>query len=97
VVFLHGRCTRPLSAPLSGVSKILFLVRSGFDVLKLVARDQQQGTEFMARDFNSFAKRQREMRKKQKAEEKRARRRKKKERANDTDDPNSDDRFGHEQ
>lgn len=39
--------------------------------------------KFMARDQNTYAKRQREMEKRRKAEEKRARRRKKKEQAND--------------
>jgi hypothetical protein len=45
----------------------------------------------MARDQNSYAKRQREINKKRKAEEKRARRRAKKEQANDTSDPDNDD------
>jgi len=46
----------------------------------------------MARDRNTFAKRQRETGKKQKAAEKRTRRQKKKELANGTESPNSGDR-----
>ena len=43
----------------------------------------------MARDQNTFLKRQREMEKKRKAEEKRARRRKKKEDASGTREPDA--------
>ncbi len=43
----------------------------------------------MAKDQNTFLKRQREMEKKRKAEEKRARRRKKKEEANGTAEPDA--------
>jgi len=46
----------------------------------------------MPRDQNTFAKRQREMRKKQKAEEKRERRRKKKNGSDDANAPDGDDR-----
>jgi hypothetical protein len=46
----------------------------------------------MARDGNTFAKRQRETGKKQKAAEKRARHQKKKELDNVTESPNSGDR-----
>ena len=46
----------------------------------------------MARDQNTFAKRQREMEKRRKAEEKRARRRKKKEQANEAPETDSVDR-----
>ncbi|MBC8872509.1 MAG: hypothetical protein H8E44_24005 [Planctomycetes bacterium] len=45
----------------------------------------------MAKDQNSYAKRQRELVKKRKAEEKRERRRKKKEQANAPIEPNLDD------
>ena len=44
------------------------------------------------RDRNTFAKRQRETKKRQKAEEKRALRRKKKESPADTEDPGGDSR-----
>ena len=43
----------------------------------------------MAKDQNTFLKRQREMEKKRKAEDKRARRRKKKEEANGTAEPDA--------
>ena len=46
----------------------------------------------MARDRNTFAKRQRETGKKQKAAEKRARRQKQKELTDGTESPNSGDR-----
>jgi len=47
--------------------------------------------ELMARDQNTYLKRQREMEKKRKAEEKRARRRRKKEEANVAGEPESAD------
>ncbi len=47
----------------------------------------------MARDNNTYAKRQRETLRKQKAEAKRERRRKRKEQANEADGSNRDDRL----
>jgi len=51
----------------------------------------------MARDRNTYAKRQRETGKKQKAQEKRARRIKRKEEAKNIEDPNDGDRAPSEQ
>ena len=47
----------------------------------------------MARDQNTFAKRQREMQKKRKAEEKRARRQHRKELSKDVASPDTDDQI----